>query len=63
MNFDIKDVKSWANRHEVKVGDVGYFTHSLIWLKDNLELCVDTISCIRDDFGNCFVGEKDFIVR
>lgn len=25
MNFDIKDVKSWYNRHEVKVGDEGYF--------------------------------------
>ena len=24
MNFDIKDVKSWANRHDVKVGDKGY---------------------------------------
>lgn len=25
MNFDVKDVKSWANRHDVKVGDKGYF--------------------------------------
>lgn len=60
MKFDIKDVKSWANRHDVNVGDKGYFTHSINWLKDDFELNVDTIACIRDDFGNCFVSEKSF---
>lgn len=25
MNFDVKDVKSWANIRELKVGDKGYF--------------------------------------
>lgn len=60
MNFDIKDVKSWADRHDVNVGDKGYFTHSINWLKDDFELNVDTIACIRDDFGNCFVSEKSF---
>lgn len=58
MKFNIKDVKSWANRHDVNVGDKGYFTHSINWLKDDFELNVDTIACIRDDFGNCFVSEK-----
>lgn len=60
MNFDIKDMKSWADRHDVNVGDKGYFTHSINWLKDDFELNVDTIACIRDDFGNCFVSEKSF---
>ena len=60
MNFDIKDVKSWATRNEVKVGDEGYFIHSIKWLKDDVELNVNTIACIRDDFGNCFVSEKSF---
>ena len=32
MNFDIKDVKSWSNRYDVKIGDEGYFSHSI----DNL---------------------------
>ena len=60
MNFDIKDMKSWADRHDVNVGDKGYFTHSINWLKDDFEHNVDTIACIRDDFGNCFVSEKSF---
>lgn len=60
MNFDIKDMKSWADRHDVNVGDKGYFTHSINWLKNDFELNVDTIACIRDDFGNCFVSEKRF---
>ena len=60
MNFDIKDMKSWADRHDVNVGDKGYFTHSINLLKDDFELNVDTIACIRDDFGNCFVSEKSF---
>lgn len=60
MNIDIKDMKSWADRHDVNVGDKGYFTHSINWLKDDFELNVDTIACIRDDFGNCFVSEKSF---
>lgn len=25
MNFDVKDVKTWATRNDVKVGDEGYF--------------------------------------
>ena len=53
-------MKSWADRHDVNVGDKGYFTHSINWLKDDFELNVDTIVCIRDDFGNCFVSEKKF---
>ena len=29
MNFDIKDMKSWANRNDVKVGDSGYVANDL----------------------------------
>lgn len=35
MNFDIKDVKSWANRHDVKVGDTGMFADSINEFKDD----------------------------
>lgn len=34
MKFDIKDVKSWANRHDVKVGDEGYFCNHISDLYD-----------------------------
>ena len=33
MNFDVKDLKSWANRHDVKVGDEGYFADEIEELK------------------------------
>lgn len=53
MNFDIKDVKSWANRHDVKVGDEGYFADEIEELKaeDNR---TRRISEILDDHAFCF---------
>lgn len=53
MNFDVKDVKSWANRHDVKVGDEGYFADSIEELKteDNR---TRTIKNIFDDEAFCF---------
>lgn len=53
MNFDIKDIKSWANRHDVKVGDKGYFADSIEELKteDNR---TRTIENIFDDDAFCF---------
>lgn len=33
MKFDVKDVKSWYNRHDVKVGDEGYFADEIEELK------------------------------
>lgn len=53
MNFDVKDVKSWANRHDVKVGDEGYFADSIEELKteDNR---TRTIENIFDDEAFCF---------
>ncbi len=53
MNFDIKDVKSWANRHDVKVGDEGYFADEIEELKaeDNR---TRRIAEILDDHAFCF---------
>lgn len=53
MNFDIEDVKSWANRHEVKVGDVGFVAcapNELMWTKA-------TIKEIIDDNAKCFLAQ------
>lgn len=46
MEFDIKDVKSWYNRHDVKKGDEGYFADSIEELKteDNLTRTIEDIS-------------------
>lgn len=53
MNFDIKDVKSWYNRHDVKVGDEGYFADNIEELKteDNR---TRMITEIFDDNAFCF---------
>ncbi len=53
MNFDIKDVKSWYNRHDVKVGDEGYFADEIEELKaeDNR---TRRIAEILDDHAFCF---------
>lgn len=37
MNFDIKDVKSWANRHDVKIRSVtGFFGNSLLEIDNEI---------------------------
>lgn len=53
MKFDIKDVKSWYNRHDVKVGDEGYFADEIEELKteDNR---TRMIAEILDDHAFCF---------
>lgn len=53
MKFDIKDVKSWSNRHEVKVGDEGYFADRIEELKteDNRTRMIEGIF---DDDASCF---------
>lgn len=53
MKFNIKDVKSWANRHDVKVGDEGYFADSIENLKteDNRTRMIEDIS---DNDAFCF---------
>ena len=53
MKFDIKDVKSWSTRHEVKVGDEGYFADRIEELKteDNRTRMIEGIF---DDDASCF---------
>lgn len=67
MKFDIKDVKSWANRHDVKIGDEGYFINDLESFKedraDNSEVKIDRIKGIRDEFGNCFISAKLYCLQ
>lgn len=53
MNFDIKDVKSWANRHDVKVGDEGYFADEIEELKTENNR-TRMIAEILDDHAFCF---------
>ena len=58
MNFDIKDVKSWYNRLDVKVGDKGYFGDSLA--EFNAErVCKDSISKIDDSDCMPFTSSKE----
>ena len=57
MKFDIKDVKSWANRHDVKVGDRGYVSNDLDRLRDDLKSSIAQIriiSHVGDNDAYCF---------
>lgn len=51
MNFDIKDVKSWANRYDVKVGDKGYVSSNLYSLQDDLK---NNVALIREISRICY---------
>ena len=53
MKFDIKDVKSWYNRHDVKVGDEGYFADEIEELKEENNR-TRVITEIIDDHAFCF---------
>lgn len=59
MNFDIKDVKSWANRHDVKVGDKGYFSNRIDFLEDKNIDQLSKLDLIYDNRADCF-SAKDF---
>ena len=67
MKFNVKDVKSWANRHDVKIGEKGYFINNLGSFKedraDNSEFKIDRIKGIRDDFANCFISVNLFCLQ
>lgn len=67
MDFDIKDIKSWANRHDIKIGDEGYFINDLESFKedraDNSEFKIDRIKGIRDEFANCFISVKLYCLQ
>lgn len=55
MKFDIKDVKSWANRHDVKKDDKGYFAKSISQLQNDKHVELTTVYSINDDMGTCFI--------
>lgn len=55
MIFNIKDVKSWANRHDVKNNDKGYFAKSISQLQNDKHVELTTVYSINDDMGTCFI--------
>lgn len=59
MKFDIKDLKSWSNSQDAKVGDEGYFSNSIRGLrKSNIdEAHRSKIRFIDDNWGGCFVSD------
>lgn len=61
MNFDIKDIKSWSNRHDAKVGDKGYFFNDIDNAKNDDCYCKPvrgTVEYIRDNYCYCFGIDK-----
>ena len=57
MNFNIKDVKSWATRHDVKIGDEGYFFYNIDKLRNfenEFKPVKSKLSAIRDNYAPCF---------
>lgn len=61
MNFDIKDMKSWANRHDVKIGDKGYFFNDIDDAKSDGCYCKPVrgiVEYIRDNYCYCFGIDK-----
>ena len=55
MNFDVKDLKLWANRHDVKNNDKGYFAKSISQLQNDKHVELTTVYSINDDMGTCFI--------
>ena len=61
MKFNVKDVKSWANRHDVKIGDKGYVANSISQFR---ELNFGDAKCgkvtyIDDNWHLCFKSDLD----
>ena len=61
MNFNAKDVKSWANIRELKVGDKGYFFNSISSFRG---LNIDRVQCgkikyMDKNWGRCFKSDLD----
>lgn len=68
MEFDIKDVKSWATRHDVKtLSDTGFFGNSLSEIDDEIKRynngekdCLHELYQISDNGCYCFGYAKYF---
>lgn len=61
MDFDIKDVKSWANIQSLKIGDEGYFFNNISSFRT---LNIDHAQCgkityIDENWGRCFKSDFD----
>lgn len=59
MKFDVKDIKSWANRHDVKVGDVGFVACDFNTLLTN-KVSLATKATVKDIDNNdsrCFLAQ------
>lgn len=54
MRFDIKNIKSWANRKDVKIGAKGYFFNKISDLNDIEHIGYSKIESINDNQANCF---------
>lgn len=48
MKFNVKDIKSWSNRHDVKVGAEGYFFNKISDLHDIEHVGYSKIERIND---------------
>lgn len=59
MKFNVKDIKSWANRQDVKVGDVGYVACDFnTLLKHKATLATKaTIKDIDNNDSRCFLAQ------
>nr|DAT28442.1 MAG TPA: nucleoid-associated protein [Caudoviricetes sp.] len=60
MKFDIKDVKSWANRHDVKVGDEGYLSADISTLRGQKDAEPTKLDHIFDNKASCFSSLEYF---
>ena len=57
--FDEKDLITWNNRHDVKVGDKGYFAHSIDDLDANIENgYVHKLINISNYYACCFAYDS-----
>lgn len=60
MDFNVKDVKSWANRHDVKVGDEGYLSCDISTLREKKDDEPTKLDHIYDNKASCFSSKEYF---
>lgn len=60
MNFNVKDVKSWANRHDVKVDDEGYLSDDISTLREQEDTEPTKLDHIFDNKASCFSSAEYF---
>lgn len=60
MKFNVKDIKSWANRHDVKVGDEGYLSDDISTLREQEDTEPTKLDHIFDNKASCFSSLEYF---